>query len=79
VNDERESEPSTEGRASEPCGSAAAMALPGVEATALAEGEYRTLPERFWPVFDPDHRVDCWCLRAWRDPGFCWKRVKDKQ
>ena len=41
------------------------------------EVESRTLPERFWPIFDPAHRVDCWCLRAWRDPGFCWKRSKE--
>ena len=43
------------------------------ESTALEEGEYRALPERFWPVFDPAHNVNCWCLRAWRDPRFCWK------
>lgn len=47
------------------------------ESTALEEGEYRALPERFWPVFDPAHHVDCWCLRSWRDPGFCWKRLKE--
>lgn len=47
------------------------------ESTALDKGEYRSLPERFWPVFDPAHHVDCWCLRAWRDPGFCWKRAEE--
>jgi D-cysteine desulfhydrase len=44
------------------------------EASTLREGGYRDLPEKFWPVFDPAHRTHCWCLRAWRDPGFCWKR-----
>jgi D-cysteine desulfhydrase len=44
------------------------------EAPSLAEGDPRALPEPFWPVFDRDHRVRCWCLRAWRDPAFCWKR-----
>ena len=46
------------------------------ESTTLGEGDYRALPERFWPVFDPAHDVNCWCLRAWRDPDFCWKRSK---
>ena len=44
------------------------------ESAALDEGDYRALPERFWLVFDPGHEVNCWCLRAWRDPSFCWKR-----
>jgi hypothetical protein len=44
------------------------------EAPNLAEGDPRALPEPFWPVFDRDHHVRCWCLRAWRDPAFCWKR-----
>jgi D-cysteine desulfhydrase len=44
------------------------------EAPALEEGDPRALPEQFWPVFDRDHRARCWCLRAWRDPDFCWKR-----
>jgi len=44
------------------------------ESVRLEEGDYRTLPERFWPVFDPDHQVRCWCLRAWRNPAFCPKR-----
>jgi D-cysteine desulfhydrase len=44
------------------------------EAPALEEGDYRALPEEFWPVFDPGHQTRCRCLRAWRDPGFCWKR-----
>jgi D-cysteine desulfhydrase len=44
------------------------------EAPNLAEGDPRALPEQFWPVFDRNHRVRCWCLRAWRDPAFCWKR-----
>jgi 1-aminocyclopropane-1-carboxylate deaminase/D-cysteine desulfhydrase-like pyridoxal-dependent ACC family enzyme len=45
------------------------------EASTLQEGDYRDLPERFWPVFDPAHRTHCWCLRARRDPDFCWKRA----
>jgi D-cysteine desulfhydrase len=40
----------------------------------LVEGDCRDLPEKFWPVFDPAHRVGCWCLRARREPGFCSKR-----
>jgi D-cysteine desulfhydrase len=47
------------------------------EAPVLEEGDYHTLPERFWPVFDPSHQVRCWCLRSLRsrrDPAFCWKR-----
>lgn len=40
----------------------------------LAEGDFHALPERFWPVFDPSHEIDCWCWRARRDPGFCWRR-----
>lgn len=43
------------------------------ESVALREGDYVSLPERFWTVFDPAHRVRCWCLRAWREPGFCPK------
>jgi D-cysteine desulfhydrase len=43
------------------------------EAPVLAEGNWRELPERFWPVFDPEHKARCWCLRSWRDPKFCWK------
>jgi D-cysteine desulfhydrase len=46
-----------------------------VEAPTLEEGEWRDLPERFWPVFDPAHQVGCWCLRSWRDPDFCWKNT----
>jgi D-cysteine desulfhydrase len=49
------------------------------ESTALEAGEYHALPERFWPVFDPDHQVRCWCLRAWRDPDFCWKSSSSEQ
>jgi hypothetical protein len=45
-----------------------------VEAPALPEGDYRDLPEAFWPVFDPAHPTRCRCLRALRDPGFCWRR-----
>ena len=45
------------------------------ESPALEEGDYRDLPEKFWSVFDPSHRTRCWCLRAGRDPGFCWKRA----
>ncbi len=44
------------------------------EAPTLEEGDPRALPEQFWPVFYRDYRVRCWCLRAWRDPNFCWKR-----
>jgi hypothetical protein len=44
------------------------------EAPPLEEGDYRDLPEKFWPVFDPAHGVRCWCLRSRRDPDFCWKR-----
>jgi D-cysteine desulfhydrase len=47
------------------------------EAPTLEEGEWRDLPERFWPVFDPAHRVGCWCLRSWQDPDFCWKRTNE--
>jgi D-cysteine desulfhydrase len=39
----------------------------------LSVGDWRALPERFWPVFDPAHEIGCWCLRARRQPGFCWK------
>lgn len=46
------------------------------EAPALEEGNWRDLPEKFWPVFEPAHRVRCWCLRGWREPGFCWKRKR---
>lgn len=42
----------------------------------LEEGDWHDLPEKFWPVFDPSHPVQCWCLRAWREPGFCWKRTR---
>jgi len=45
------------------------------EAPALEEGEWRGLPERFWPVFDPAHRVACWGLRSRQDPDFCWKNT----
>lgn len=43
------------------------------ESTSLQEGPHLGLPERFWPVFDPDHRTRCWCFRAARDPSFCFK------
>ena len=46
------------------------------EAEGPAEGDYRALPERFWPVFDPEHEVGCWCLRAQREAGFCWKEQR---
>jgi D-cysteine desulfhydrase len=45
------------------------------EAPPLEEGDYHDLPRQFWPVFDRSHRVRCWCLRARRDPAFCWKRA----
>ncbi len=44
------------------------------EAPALPEGDYRDLPRRFWPVFDPSLEARCWCLRSRRDPAFCWKQ-----
>ena len=44
-----------------------------VESPVLEEGEWRELLEKFWPAFDPAHRVRCWCLRSWRDANFCWK------
>ncbi len=44
------------------------------ERTVLEEGDYHALPRPFWPILDPAHRVHCACLRAWREPGFCWKR-----
>jgi 1-aminocyclopropane-1-carboxylate deaminase/D-cysteine desulfhydrase-like pyridoxal-dependent ACC family enzyme len=44
------------------------------EAPALQEGDFRDLPSRFWPAFDPSQKARCWCLRSWRDPAFCWKR-----
>jgi len=44
------------------------------ESPDLVEGDCRALPEKFWPVFDPAHRVRCGCLRARREPGFCWKQ-----
>lgn len=44
------------------------------ESPTLVEGDCRDLPEKFWPVFDPAHHVRCWCLRAGREPDFCWKR-----
>jgi D-cysteine desulfhydrase len=44
------------------------------ESPALEEGDWHDLPERFWPVFEPGHRVRCWCWRGWREPDFCWKR-----
>jgi D-cysteine desulfhydrase len=44
------------------------------EAPALPEGDYRDLPRRFWPVFDPSLEARCWCLRSQRDPAFCWKQ-----
>jgi 1-aminocyclopropane-1-carboxylate deaminase/D-cysteine desulfhydrase-like pyridoxal-dependent ACC family enzyme len=43
------------------------------ESPTLEEGDYRNLPEKFWPVFEPSYPTRCWCLRAGRDPGFCWK------
>ncbi|MFN2227254.1 MAG: 1-aminocyclopropane-1-carboxylate deaminase/D-cysteine desulfhydrase, partial [Anaerolineae bacterium] len=45
-----------------------------VEAPDLPQGDYRHLPEAFWPVFDAEYPRRCWCLRAWRDPAFCWRR-----
>jgi len=48
------------------------------EAPALQVGDYRALPQEFWPIFDPGHQRHCWCLRAWRDPAFCWKRARGR-
>ncbi|HNS51232.1 MAG TPA: pyridoxal-phosphate dependent enzyme [Anaerolineae bacterium] len=47
-----------------------------VEAPALPEGDFRNLPRPFWPAFDRSMQARCWCLRAKRDPGFCWKRTR---
>lgn len=44
------------------------------EGVRLEEGDYRILPEAFWPLFDPAHQARCWCLRAWRNPEFCPKQ-----
>jgi 1-aminocyclopropane-1-carboxylate deaminase/D-cysteine desulfhydrase-like pyridoxal-dependent ACC family enzyme len=49
------------------------------EAPALQGGDYRALPQAFWPIFDPGQQGRCWCLRAWRDPGFCWKQCRDRR
>jgi hypothetical protein len=46
------------------------------ECVTLEEGDYRALPEKFWPIFDPAHQARCWCLRAWRNPDFCPKRSR---
>jgi D-cysteine desulfhydrase len=44
------------------------------ETLALEEGDWHALPEKFWPVFEPEHKVRCWCWRGWRKTGFCWKK-----
>lgn len=44
------------------------------ESPTLVEGDYHSLPERFWPVFDPSHRVSCWCITSRLKPRFCWKK-----
>ncbi|MCS7285739.1 MAG: pyridoxal-phosphate dependent enzyme [Anaerolineae bacterium] len=44
------------------------------EKPSLKEGDYRLLPRRFWPVFNPSHRVPCWCITGWLKPGYCWKK-----
>jgi D-cysteine desulfhydrase len=44
-----------------------------VETPTVPEGDYHNLPEAFWPVFDPRRPRRCWCLRAWREPEFCWQ------
>jgi 1-aminocyclopropane-1-carboxylate deaminase/D-cysteine desulfhydrase-like pyridoxal-dependent ACC family enzyme len=49
------------------------------EAPALQPADYRALPKAFWPIFDPDHPGQCWCLRAWRDPDYCWKQCRDRR
>jgi D-cysteine desulfhydrase len=43
------------------------------ETPSLGQGEYHSLPERFWGVFEPSHPMRCHCLRGWRDPRFCCK------
>ena len=47
-----------------------------VEAPTLQEGDFRALPRAFWPAFDLSQEARCRCLRAWRDPAFCWKRSR---
>ncbi len=42
----------------------------------LEEGDWRDLPEPFWPIFDPAHRARCRCLRLWRGTGVCWKEKR---
>ena len=42
----------------------------------LEEGDWRDLPEPFWPIFDPTHRARCRCLRSWRGTGVCWKEKR---
>jgi D-cysteine desulfhydrase len=44
------------------------------EKPALKVGDYHRLPKQFWPVFDPSHKVPCWCLTGWLKPGYCWKK-----
>jgi D-cysteine desulfhydrase len=40
----------------------------------LEEGDWRDLPEPFWPIFDPTRKARCQCLRSWRGAGVCWKK-----
>lgn len=47
-----------------------------VEAPTLEEGDFRELPRAFWPAFDPSQEARCRCLRARRDPAFCWKQKR---
>ncbi len=42
----------------------------------LEEGDYRSLPERFWPVFNPSHRVPCWCITGLLRQDYCWKKAR---
>ncbi len=42
----------------------------------LEEGDYRAFPKRFWPVFNPSHRVLCWCITSLIKPGYCWKKFQ---
>jgi D-cysteine desulfhydrase len=44
------------------------------ESLGLEKGDWRALPQRFWPVFEPFSEARSWCLRSWRDPQFCWRK-----
>ena len=44
------------------------------ESQELEKGDWRALPQQFWPVFEAASEARCWCLRSWRDPQFCWRK-----